>query len=179
MNKKDEELKFSKFFIERFNQRYGLNYRVISNNKETKTDGDIDVYALGESGQKLNLQVTTGEGELKQFRASIRKESRQTGKNVSGTTIIGHTGRITQPLRQKEQKYPIGAKNNLILLVTEGFGPQYDKEYVQRVFGDYDTAFKGIYLIKYPSDLDAIDGHSCEGQIVAIKDIFGNHGKIF
>lgn len=172
MNKKEEELKFSKFFIERFNQHYKLNYRVVPNNEETKINGDTDIYAVEKNSEKLNLQVTTGESELKQLLASIRKESQQTGKDVSRTIIIGHKERITQPLKQKEQKYHIGAKNNLILLVTEDFGPQYDKEYVRRLFGNHSTAFKGIYLIKWPS-------HSYEGQIVAIKDIFGNHLEVF
>src|SRR3989338_6150641 len=70
MNKKDVEATFAKFFVERLNQRYNLNYQIIPNGNEAS---DVDIYAIAENLETLNLQLKTGEPGLERFWGRRRK----------------------------------------------------------------------------------------------------------
>ncbi len=165
--KKDGEVAFGKFFIEHFNQRYKLDYRVTPNNEESS---DADIYAIAENLKTLNLQLKTGEPGSEHFWGSRIKHG-------SGTGIIDVNIEelLAQIIRDSEQYY--ANKENLILLITERYQPTFDKYYAQRISNMFRSSiFRGIYIIKLPSFGASFP---YEGQIVAIKDIFGNHGEVF
>lgn len=167
VNKKRSEQTLAEFFVEHFNQNCDLNYRVVPNIKEAS---DIDVYAIAENCETLNLQLKTGEPEEERFWGSRRKHG-------SGMGIIdGNIEELLAQIIQYSEKH-YANKENLTLLITERYQPVFDKDYALLISNKFRNAtFKGVYLVK----LAAFDtNHPYEGQIVAIKDIFGNHGKIF
>ena len=63
-NKKRRERALAEFFVERLNKTYNLNYRVFPNDEEAS---DVDIRAVSEGGETLNLQLKTGEPGLEQF----------------------------------------------------------------------------------------------------------------
>lgn len=166
-NKKSSELVFARFFIERLNQNYNLNYHVIPDNEDVS---DVDIQAIAKDHRALNLQLKTGEPGLEQFWGTRIKQG-------SGMAIID--GNIEELLAQiiKDGEQHYANTENLILLITERYQPVFDENYALYISKKLmDTTFKGIYLVK----LAAFDNiHPYEGQIVGIKDIFGNHGKTF
>lgn len=167
LNKKREERMFSDFFVERFNKNYNLNYRTISNSEEAN---EVDFYAVSEDGETLNLQLKTGEPESEKFYGTRIKQG-------SGMAIIDTEIKelLSQIIKAGELHYA-NAKN-LILLITAKEQYVFDEDYALCISNKFKAAtFKGIYLVKLP----AFDKkHPYEGQIVAIKDIFGKHGKTF
>jgi len=83
--------------------------------------------------------------------------------------------RIKQIIKNAEQQY--STKDKLILLIGEKMEPTFDKGYARLISKGYENSgFKGIYLVKLPFD-DTSPPY--EGQIVAIKDIYGNNGEVF
>lgn len=165
--KKRGEKKLSEFFIERFNQSYNLNYHVVSNGEEAN---DVDVHAVSESHEILNLQLKTGEPGLEQFWGTRIKQG-------SGMAIIDVNIEelLAQIIKDGEQHY--ANTENLILLITERYQPVFDAAYALHIANKLSsTTLKGVYIVKLPA-FDTTPPY--EGQIVAIKDIFGNHGRIF
>lgn len=178
MTKKEEELKFSKFFIERFNKHHSFNYQAVPNDRESAQDSDVDVYGIEAGRDRLNLQVTTGEGELKGMWAGLRKEAKKTGISIGSTMILSIPGKVGQAIKLKS-KYSPEAKKSLIMLITEESGPTFDENYTRIVFNDFrNSDFKGVYLVKFPIDSN-VSSRPHSGQIVAVKDIFGSHGETF
>lgn len=166
-NKRSDELTFARFFAERLNQFQELNYQVVPNNEESS---GVDVFAVAENLETLNLQLKTGEPWLEQLWGCMRKLK-------SGGWI--HDGKfeelLGQIIRDSEKHY--ASREKLILLVTERYQPVFDKYYAQRISAMFvNSTFKGIYIVKLPT-LGARPPY--EGQIVAIKDIFGSHGEVF
>ncbi|MBI4132713.1 MAG: hypothetical protein HY473_01260 [Candidatus Sungbacteria bacterium] len=167
LDKKDDELAFAKFFIERLNQFRKLNYRVVSSDEESS---GADIYATAENLETLNLQLKTGEPGLERFWGRRRK----LGSGM-GIIDVNIEDLLAQIIRDSEKHY--ANKENLTLLITERYQPVFDKNYALRIstmFGN--SSFKGIYIVKLPSFRASFP---YEGQIVAIKDIFGNHGEVF
>lgn len=167
ISKKQDEQKFSDFFAERFNKTYNLNYRIVPNNEEAD---DVDIKAISKEGETLNLQLKTGEPDLERFWGRRKKLG-------SGWGIID--GNIEKLLNQiiKDAENHYANKEKLILLITEKHEPIFDKNYALRISNIFkSSSFKGIYIVNLPS----FEGdYSSDGQVVAIKDMFGNHGKIF
>lgn len=178
MNKKDEELKYAKFFIDRLNHRYKLDYKAILNEKEEKIDAEIDVYATSKKYPTLNLQIRTREKILKEISVNLYKQAKNTGqKAVMGPVIDMNTEKwIIEAIMAKEHKYPLEVKQNLILLVIGDIGALFNEDYARRIFADFSNSdFKGIYSVHLPSSPDE-SSYSHNGQIIAIKDIFNNRG---
>lgn len=166
-NKKDEEIEFAKFFVERFNKKHNSNYKVIPNNKDSS---DIDIYATSENLETINFQLKTGEPDLERFWGRRKKLG-------SGRGIID--GNIEKLLNQiiKDAENHYANKEKLILLITEKHEPIFDKNYALRISNIFkNSSLKGIYIANSPS----FEGdYSSDGQVVAIKDMFGKNGKIF
>lgn len=166
-NKKDEEIEFAKFFVERFNKKHNSNYKAIPNNKDSS---DIDIYATSENLETINFQLKTGEPDLERFWGRRKKLG-------SGRGIID--GNIEKLLNQiiKDAENHYANKEKLILLITEKHEPIFDKNYALRISNIFkNSSFKGIYIANSPS----FEGdYSSDGQVVAIKDMFGKNGKIF
>lgn len=167
VNKKRGEQKLSEFFVGRFNQSYNLNYRVDPNGEEAN---DVDIHAVAENHETLNLQLKTGEPGLEQFWGTRIKQG-------SGMVIIDVNIEefLNQIIRGGELHY--ANTENLILLITERYQPVFDTVYALHIANKLNsTTFKGVYIVKLPA-FDTTPPY--EGQIAAIKDIFGNHGRIF
>jgi hypothetical protein len=178
MSKKDEELKYAEFFIDRLNHQYGLDYKATSNEKEERLDAEIDVYAMSKKFPTLNLQIRTREKILKEIFANLYKQAKNTGqKAVMGPVINMNTKKwITEAITAKEHKYPLEVKQNLVLLIIGDIGALFNKDYARRIFANFSNSdFKGIYSVHLPSS-PGESSHSHNGQIIAIKDIFNNHG---
>ena len=168
-SKKEVEKLFGDFFISRFNRQYNLDYKIYLNEDEAIKDGDIDIYAIGENVETLKLQVKTGEPALEAFWGKRKKEG-------SGWVEIDVDIKklLIQIIQNAERKY--SNKKELILLVGEKMQPIFDKYYANLLTKQVGNSnFKGIYLVKLPLP----DGDPLyKGQVIAIKDIFGNNGKI-
>lgn len=167
VNKKRGEQILADFFVKRFNKAYNLNYRVVAKSEEAN---DTDINAVSEHKETLNLQLKTGEPRLEQFLGSRIKHG-------SGMVIIDQNIEkdLAQIIEKAERHY--ANTKNLILLITEKQQPTFDAGYALYISDKLkNTSFKGIYLVKLPA-FDAVNPY--EGQIVAVKDIFGNHGRIF
>lgn len=176
MSKKYEESKYAKFFIDRLNLRYGLDYKIAPNEKEGKLDSDVDVYAVSDTRPTLNIQLITRESTLKQILANLQKRSKLTGKTAFGPGInYDMKNWIIQAIEKKEGHYPTDVKRQLILLITGGVGILLNIDYARKIFTDFDNSdFKGIYSVQLPFASDA-SRYPHGGQIIAIKDIFNNY----
>lgn len=167
INKKENERIFADFFVERLNKTYDLDYCVIPNGNEAD---DADIHAVSKNSEILNLQLKTGEPGLEQFWGTRIKHG-------SGMAIIDVNIEelLNQIIKDGERHY--ANTETLILLITEKQQPTFDAKYALRLsYKLKNTRFKGAYLVKLPA-FDTTSPY--EGQIVAIKDIFGNHGRIF
>ena len=167
VNKKRSEYSLAEYFIERFNKAYNLNYCVIPNGEEAS---DADIHAASENSETLNLQLKTGEPRLEHFWGTRIKQG--SGMAVIDTNI---EELLDQIIRSGERHY--ANSNDLILLITERYQPTFDDGYALYISNKLkNTTFKGVYIVK----LAAFDAkHLYEGQIVVVKDIFGNHGNTF
>lgn len=74
MNKKAEEMEYSKFFINYLNCQFDLDYIVRPNQDEDRNDPDIDVYAISKKHPTLNLQVRTRERIFKELLPRLQKK---------------------------------------------------------------------------------------------------------
>jgi len=182
MNSKAEELEYSKFFIDRLNNRHNLDYVVYPNENERKLDKEIDVYAKSNNFPILNLQVRTRERIFKELFPRLQKESKTTRKNIvmAPVTDMNTENWIAEAIREKEKKYPSDVKRNLILLITGDVGPLFNENYAKKTFDEFkNSEFKGIYSIHLPSLDPKTSNYLHNGQIIAIKDIFDRHGEVF
>lgn len=164
------EVEFSNFFIKRLNQYYKLNYVIKANTQENVFDTDVDTYAISTDKPILNLQLKTGEPELDAFWGSRKKHG-------SGTCIIDGNieDKIKKIIQEAEQKY--SNKSNLVLLICEKMQPTFDPQFAEIICRNFENiSFKGVYIVKLPF---SNANYPYEGQIIAIKDIFENHGLIF
>jgi len=179
---KVEESEYSQFFIKRLNNHYGLDYIIKPNDKEGEQDTEVDVYATSGKCPILNLQVVTRERVLHEISAVLRREAKRAKKNAAiGPAINMDTEKwITQAIKKKEIQYPDELKRNIILLVIGNIGSLFNENYAKQIFrGFSNSGFKGIYSVHLPSKDPARSNYLHDGQIIAIKDIFGNHGISF
>ena len=71
---KDIEITVANFFIDRLNVQYGFDYQMLANLDESKGEQDVDIYGISLSKEKLKLQLTTYDGEIKKETARMNKE---------------------------------------------------------------------------------------------------------
>lgn len=166
--KKIREKIVADFFINRFNQYHKKNYKIQVNENENIKDGDIDAYAVSDECKTLFLQIKTNEPELEGFFGRARKH----GGTRFGNISVNIKEAILKKIKDGENQYP-STKCNLIFIISERISPvTFDKEYAQLISKwCSESKFKGIYLVKLPIGYD--------GQVVAIKDIYGNNGEVF
>lgn len=179
MSNKKEELAVGTFFVERLNALCGTDYVAQSNEDEAKNDSDVDVYAISKNNKMLKLQMKTGEPDLKAIFPRLQKEAKITKKNVvfGDLPAKGIFEDLTNILRKEEKRY--STAKDLVLIIHEDFGPLVDGQFLVSYRPDLiQSLFKGVYLVKLPS-VKENSSYPHDGQVVAIKDIFGNYGKSF
>lgn len=183
MNKKEDELRYADYFLLRQNKHNSSDYYSKPNFDESGNNAHVDIFAISKSGNypNLNLQLTTRDGRLLSDFAQNRKIAKQTGENiVMGRASIVNSGLMTiSAINHKEDMYPQSVKQSLVLLVTAEYLSLLDQEYARKIFSSFSTSdFMGIYSVRLPNDPQA-SSHPHGGQIVAIKDILGNHGATY
>lgn len=179
MSNKREELVVGTFFVARLNSRRGTDYVAQINENEKKRDSDVDVYAFSKYNETLRLQMKSGEPELKAIFPRLQKEAKKTKKNVvfGDLPTKGIFEDLTNILRKGEKRY--STAKDLVLIIHEYFGPLVEGQFLISHRPDLiQSLFKGVYLIKLPS-VKENSSHPHDGQILAVKDIFGDHGKSF
>jgi len=173
--KKEKELEVAIFFINRLNKRFNLDYNPILNNDETKGESDVDIYANSKSNkEQLKLQITTHDGQILKDMAGLHKEADKNG-----------TGFATGPVRDLEPEKLISKaiKNktysdpsNLFLIVYTEFGALVNENWAKNNFPLLgQDNYKGIFWVRMPSN-SKYSSHPHSGQIVAIKNPFGESG---
>lgn len=175
---KKEEIECANFFIKRFNKKYNLNYQIIPNES---VNSDTDVSAISNNNPKYNFQIITGEGPLKRICGSLKTRSKQTGQNivmVDAAIDMNIEKWIQEAIEKKKNKKYSSAKH-LILLICREIGPLFNTDYAKERFANFKNFnFKGIYIVHLPTTSET-SSHPHNGQIIAIKDIFGNRGECF
>jgi hypothetical protein len=179
--KKQEEIKYSRFFVDSLNKRLNLDYKIQPNENENKIDPDIDIYAISQNHPWLNLQIVTREKIFKELFPCLQRKAKATGKNtIMADKVNGDIEKwIIEAMEHKENKYPLDVKKNLTLLIIGNIGPLFNKDYAKKIFAEFkNSEFKGIYSVHLPSN-PKTSSHLHNGQIIAVKDIFGEHGETF
>lgn len=171
--KKWEEKKVADFFISHFNCYHKKNYRTKINEDEYVKNEDVDVYAVSDDCDTLYLQIKTNEPELEGFYGRARKH----GRTRFGDVFVNIKESICKMIKDGEKQY--STRGNLIFIISERISPAtFDKEYARLISNECgNSEFKGVYLVKLP--IGSGENHPYEGQIVAIKDIYGKSGGIF
>ncbi|MFA7277451.1 MAG: hypothetical protein WC101_00485 [Candidatus Gracilibacteria bacterium] len=185
VEQKDDELRVAGFFIQRLNEFYKFDYQGSSNADESGDDVYVDIFARSDSGkhEELRLQLTISDGEFHHVFAEISKERRK--KNlpyVFGRTIGGH---ILDPIKAVLEKKGQKTSGEEILIIyndyTAGIQP-FDANYAKTELPQLaqEVKFKGVYLVILPpSFLPGTSTVNHEGQIVALKNAFGENGEVF
>ena len=128
---------------------------------------EVDTYGILKSQPRLKFQVVTREKKLREIEPRL---VRNPGKQICIDLDLKNW--ISGAIQLKESKH-YSNQNELILLIVGDIGPLLNEDYAKRIFGPFKNSnFKGIYSVHLPSD-------SHNGQIIAIKDIFGEHGRSF
>jgi len=180
--KKLEELKYAEFFINRLNKRAGFDYQVKLNEREKVENEFIDVYAYSKSGRypELRLQIVTREGSLKKYLAQVHSIKKRAGEVIVEAQDMDTEEWIKNAIRNKERKYPSSIKRDIILIISGETGALLDSIYAKKIFIEFiNSEFQGIYSVHLPILDSKISNVTHNGQIIAIKDILGEHGKSF
>ena len=176
--KKDEELKIARYFIDRLNEKFSLDYNLVSNNNETKGESDVDVYANSNSGrEQLKLQITTNDGQILKDCADNRKEAERNGSGFAMSPVrdLNPIKLINEAIKNKKYSNP----SDIILIVFSEFGSLVDKNWAKDNFPSLaQNNYKGIFWVRMPSNSER-SSHPHNGQIVAIKNTFGVNGISF
>lgn len=183
MNKKEDELRCADYFLLRQNEHIGSDYYSKPNFDESGNNAHVDIFAILKSGNypNLNLQLTTRDGKLLSDFAQNRKIAKQTGENIvmGRASIVNSQSMTMSAINHKEELYPQLVKQDLVLLVTAEYLSLLDQEYARKVFSSFSSSdFMGIYSVRLPNDPQT-SSHPHGGQIIAIKDIFGEHGATY
>jgi len=180
--KKLEELKCAEFFINRLNKRVGFDYQVKPNEREKVENEFIDVYAYSKSGRypELRLQIVIREGFLKKYLAKVHSILKRTGEVIVAAQDMDTEEWIKNTIGNKEKKYPSSIKRDTILVISGEIGALLDPIYAKKIFIEFiNSEFQGIYSVHLPILDFKISNVTHNGQIIAIKDILGEHGKSF
>ncbi len=169
--KKENELKFAKVFIDWLNKKNNFDYFVIPNEKENKKESWADVYAVSRSRkfEQLDLQLVTSDGHSLKNLAKSKKINKKTGQIAIVTTDLNSEERVKEMIYEKEQSYSQEVKQSIILLIQKEVGPEFNEEYFFKIFQDFNSDYKGIYLVHYQSK--GICYPASSRQILPIKKL--------
>ena len=110
---KESEKTYAEYFINWANDTYNPDYYAVPNEQE---DSEIDVFAISKSGRSptLNLQIVTSRGKTLEMVSKNKRRFKQ-GEKFMGSNVEWFEW-IARAIEQKEEKYPVNLKGNLILL---------------------------------------------------------------
>jgi len=178
LDKKNKELEVAEFFVSRLNKKYSLDYNVQPNMDEQKMDTYVDVFANSIKNDRLLIQIVTAEGQTYSDFAENRRAAMMSGSNFASVTPVRDRNtekRVLEMISKKKVK----DTSNVTLLVYSEFGSLVDEKYAKNTFpGLFQGSFDSVFWVKLPSK-EETSSHPDNGQIVAIKNSFGEDGESF
>lgn len=192
LEQKNEEMNIAKFFIERLNLFYSLDYLPESNEDESGEYRYTDVFAHAQKNQPstLYLQLITCDGDLHQVNAENQAEVSKKKKRIQKTGIeeplvssvrsVG--GNIIDPIKYCLEKKSLKNSGRETLVIYYDFPfSTWDPEGAKRLLLPLinDTSFPGVFLVIPPAPKKETSNFSHEGQVIALKNTFGPNGQSF
>lgn len=180
-SQKQNEMKAAKFFLERLNLKYNLDFYPKSNDDENGKESHVDVYGVSEKKKSsiIKLQLTIYDGRMHKLFADMNIEKKKTGKS----TPRSFGGYLVTPIEmaiQKKEKKAIG--DEILILYNDFDSRIWNKNGAKKMLCPLgkETKYLGIFVLSFPSPMPGIistDSHN--GQIVAIKNPYGLEGDCF
>ncbi len=176
MNKKDKEVEIGKFLADKINAKHGLDYIVRPNENEGQHDGDVDVYLISLLEKTtLKVQITTQDGFLLEQMAKNRRRSDQGQEQEYSVLDMGPEIYIKRVIDKKTKRY--SSHEDIVLVVCSEWGSQINENYVKENFPALASGdFRAIYWIRMPSYPETAS-HPHDGQVVAIRALYGSDGE--
>lgn len=167
---KKSELEYADFFVNWINTQAGFDYKAVVNPEE---NSEVDIFAISStSNPKLSLQVVSSNGETMRLAADTSR--RMTNGQEINLKEVELEKWILKAIRDKDQKYPLELKRELILII-EGFMPTPSPTEVQNKFSDLsESPFKGIFYVSLPVSSSTNRDYEKNGFVVGIKEISSN-----
>ncbi len=176
VEKKEDELRYAKFFLSKFNLMGKCNYIAIPNNDELIHDLEVDVYAKSSICEELRLQVKIIDKEYMSGFVQRAKEAQQSLDGYSEVHVrnLDVVEWAKKTIAECLKKYKEGVRKKMILLLCVYHGGELNQEYAKREFAEYQQSdFKGIYLIDPPYIPPQDSGiEEYQGQLTTIKPIY-------
>lgn len=172
---KEIEITVANFFLGRLNDQYGFDYQMYPNLDESKGEQDVDIYGISLLlKEKLKLQLTTYDGEIKEKTAHMKKEYSK-GKSIMILVDLSPDKCIKNA--QEKKKLHTGKENNILIIHSEESN-LINKNFAKNNFPQFNNSnYRGIFLVLLPSKPNSPDRHN--RQIVSIKNCFGKNGVSF
>lgn len=193
-DQKDDEMFVSEFFVDRVNKVYGFDYFPEKNEKE-KEKPSIDVYARSKDGKnpEIKIQLTTCD-DLHKFLNKSNKfwDDLEKGKEMDVSFAVGRKiginliDPIKAAIHKKEDKLKKKKREgDEILILHNDFAIEM-RPFEKGFIDDYllplakKSSYRGVFLIITPTpSTRSFTSFRHDGQIVALRNIFGADGEIF
>jgi len=165
--KKEEEMKYAKFFLSDFNLKNKADYIAIPNDETN--DAEVDVLGESETYRQLKIQVKNIDTE---YMSSFMDRVKEASESPDGVSKV-HSRRfdivelIEKGIEKCVNKYGPKVRSEMVLLFAVYHGGELNKDYAQKVFLQYRLKrFKGIYLVDLPNI-----GSNYQGQVTTVKEV--------
>jgi len=156
------ELKVAWFFIKWLNKENGTGFNIQDGEDE---NSEIDVRAVSDKGEELNLQIRTSAHDV------LKTGPQNTKRFKKGLPIIvgdvDYPRWILEAIEEKENKYPVSLKKETTLLLG-GCLPTPEPRIVERI-SIPPSKFKNIYYVSLPSSSFPIRKEVEEGYVICMK----------
>lgn len=164
---KATELTYGNFFIQWLNNAFGWEFEAKANSEE---NSEIDIYALSVNDKpNLNFQMVTSNGETMRLAAETKQKINK-GQDIE-LIAVQPIEWISKVIEEKDKKYPLSLKENLILII-QGFMPIPTPEEIKISFKTYSSlSFKGIYYVSLPAVSSTHKDYEDNGYVIAIKEL--------
>ncbi len=157
------ELEYAQFFIDWFNGKYGLDYKVLPNKEEYS---DTDIFADSDTQEQLLLQNVTSGGEMLEL-AHVSAGQIQRGEQINAMQVRPLEW-ISKSIDDKEKKY--GNLAQSLMLLVEGFLPVPSPEEISGLSAKYkDSKFKAIFYVSPPVLSSTREEYEEKGYVYPIK----------
>lgn len=153
------ESKYTIFFLNWLNRKYGFDYSL----KFNQEVDEVDNFGTSIISPTLNLQLTFARGDF--FRVVK-------GKKLGQVNLVGE---IQSAVSHKENRYPKDLKIKTILLIqavppTPALVEMPKAE--TKLKDSINSDFKGIYYVSPPMTVDPATKETKDGFVITIKDGF-------
>ena len=179
---KDKEMEVAQFFIDRLNAFYEFDYVPESNPNEVDDFQFTDVFARSKKHEDLLLQLVTSDGDYYKTIAAGRRERERTGDPLSSVMLVPNGNGTTDPIRWMiEHKKEKTTGKEILLVHEEVISVTWNPEGAKRMLPPLavDSPFKAVFLVILPTGENVKTTRRFDGQVIALKNIFGLNGESF